>query len=361
MLKTCVRFFRIKTPLFEASHRVTLPKAKSIIGTSQRSDRQYDPTKMKKLQSLVKDQVYTPGISLSDSVKKLAKTDKEFNDFLKNFKAKGEPEWSSLLDSPANLDLKSYLKDPKRKTQDRLDELYMHDQLRKKKAAETLYAEHTLRQDDHEYDRGEMDGSEPVKSDGAIYRNSDVKYRDIGEDVFLNAENFKILFIEAGGSTNITKLARVNSRNVLLYMGNTDGVIGYGRGKGFSYQIAFDMAVDQCKKNLICINIDHFMTTPGYLTGHYNDTTLKIYPAPQGTSWGHPLYYNILALAGLTSFRFKIFSRNVNKYALIYCFFQCLTKNTTPRIIAQRSGEKIYQMTYGRGMRRDYNPSLFNV
>ena len=356
-----MRFFRKKSPLFEASHRYTLPKTRSVTGLPQRSEKLYDPDRLQKLQKLVNDHSYLPGLSLADSVKKLAKTDLEFNDFLKTFKSKDEPEWNSLLDSPASLDIKSYLKDPKRSAQDRLDELHMHDQLRKKLISEKLYAQHIKNQDKHEYRATELDQDSHYRPLHTMRTRADVRNRDVGDNVFLSTKNFHIMFIDAGSTTNITKLSRVNHRHVLLYMGNCDGIISYGRGKGISYQMAYDDAVDQCKRNMICINLDHYMTTPGYLSGHFNDTTVRIWAAPQGMSWGHILYYNILALAGLNGFTFKLYSRNVNKYAIIYCFFKCFVKNMTPRQISQQRGVKIYQMTYGRSLRRDYKSSLFSV
>lgn len=361
MLKVCLRFFRKKTPLFEASHRYTLPKIHSISGSSFKSERLNDPDKLKKLQSLVKDHVYNPGLSLSESVKKLAKTDEEFNQFLKNFKKTDEPEWSSILDAPDPVKLKSYLKDPKRKTQDRLDELHMHDQLKKKLAAEQLNEAYTFKKDSPEYGKDFIDEDANPKPIMSIKTKKDMKYRHIGEKVFINKQNFTIMFIEASSTTNITKLSRVNTRKVLLYMGNTDGIVSYGKGKGASYQQAYDDAIDQCKRNIICINLDHFHTVTGFTTAHYNGTILKLYSAKDNDVWGHPMYYNILALAGLHNLRFKIYSRNVNKYALIYCFFQCLVNNETPRMLAQKTGEKIYQMTFGRGLRKDYKTTDFDI
>ena len=235
----------------------------------------------------------------------------------------------------------------------------MHDQLRKKLIADKLYTRHRAKQDTDKFSFRQLHGEQDVQSQKSINLKSKIQMRDVGDDIFFNIDNFHIMFLDAGSSTNITKLARVNSRRVLLYMGNSDGIVAYGKGKGESYQIAYDDAVDQCKRNIICINIDHFKTVPGYLESHYNDMALQIFPAGSSQAWGHPMYYNILALAGLNNFRFRIRSRHPNKYSLIYCFFDCLTKNVTPRHIAQLHGTKIYQMTFGRGINRDYN-STFN-
>ena len=59
-----------------------------------------------------------------------------------------------------------------------------------------------------------------------------------------------------GSTTNITRLNRVNSRRTLIYCGNQDGIISYGKGKGKDYKQAFDKAILDCKKNLIAIPVD---------------------------------------------------------------------------------------------------------
>ncbi|OMJ92573.1 hypothetical protein SteCoe_4582 [Stentor coeruleus] len=75
-------------------------------------------------------------------------------------------------------------------------------------------------------------------------------------------------------------------------MGNTDGIISYGKGVGDSYKEAWDDAIYLLKKN-ICIPIDHYYTTVGHMIRHFNDTTVEIFPARNNSAWGHLLYYNI--------------------------------------------------------------------
>ncbi|OMJ84988.1 hypothetical protein SteCoe_13825 [Stentor coeruleus] len=325
------------------------------------SERLYDPNKLEKLQSLVGKHVYTAGVSLSDQVKKLAKKDPNFNEFLKKFKSREEPELNSYLDAPKKVDMKSYLKDPARSAKDRLDELHMHDQLRKKAIAEKVYEDQIKSISSHLYQHEQLEEDPEYPEDLTLSTKDQIKNRYIGENIYFNIENFKIMFIEAGSSTNITTLARVNKRQILLYMGNTDGIISYGKGVGISYQEAWDDAIYMLKKNVICIPIDHYYTTMGHMIGHFNDTTVEIFPARNNSAWGHLLHYNILALAGLNNFRFRLRSRNVNNYAIIYCFFKCLIQNKTPKMIAEQRGQKLYQITYGRGVRKDYNPKQFSL
>ncbi|OMJ92572.1 hypothetical protein SteCoe_4581 [Stentor coeruleus] len=174
MFRVCVRFFRKKSPLYEASHRHTLPKQESITGISMKSEKLYDPDKLGKLQNLVGKHVYTAGISLSDSVKKLAKKDPNFNEFLKNFKSRDEPELNPF-DAPKEINLKSFIKDPVRSAKDRLDELHMHDQLRKKAIAENVYEDQIKRFGSHLYQYEQLEEDLEYPEDRTISTKTQVK------------------------------------------------------------------------------------------------------------------------------------------------------------------------------------------
>lgn len=329
-----------------------MPKTESLTGRPNSNLKLIDQNKLERLRSLIGKNVYSSGISLSDNVKKLARTDKDFNDFLKQFRTKDEPSMPNYLDAPESLDMHKYMKDAKRTEADRLDELYLLDKFRKKKLAETLASEERKNRLSHEF----MD--EQLESDGgdfneeSLMTKSDIKNIEFGNRVYFNEENFQTMFIGAGSSTNITKLARVNKRWVLLYMGDTSGIISYGRGTGLNYQDAYERAVMELKRNMICINIDRLMTVPGYLTGRYSNTVVEIFRYPR-LFRGYTHYYNILALAGLKDFGMRLRCRNVNEHAIMYAFFNCLIQNETPRSISEKTGMKFYEISYGRAWGED--------
>jgi len=53
---------------------------------------------IKKLKNFVEHQKQDPGKSLNASIKGLARRDPSFNEFLRNFKAKNEHNWASIVD-----------------------------------------------------------------------------------------------------------------------------------------------------------------------------------------------------------------------------------------------------------------------
>lgn len=97
-----------------------------------------------------------------------------------------------------------------------------------------------------------------------------------GNEIF-NPGDFTLIFIDSDFVTNVTKLNRVNSRRVLIFMGNQGGVISYGKGKGGDYEQAYENAFKRLRENMICIHLDSFNTVPMVLTGKHNDFKLKIY------------------------------------------------------------------------------------
>jgi ribosomal protein S5 len=71
-------------------------------------------------------------------------------------------------------------------------------------------------------------------------------------------------------------------------MGNCNGVIGYGKGKGNDFEDALSKAINNCKKNLIAINLDHMITWPRKVTETFQGIILTVEPAKNFNSWGHP-------------------------------------------------------------------------
>ena len=64
---------------------------------------------------------------------------------------------------------------------------------------------------------------------------------------------FTLMFMDSDSVTNVTSLNRVNQRRVLIFIGNEEGLVSYGKGKAEDYEIAFDHAFKSLKKNLICL------------------------------------------------------------------------------------------------------------
>lgn len=61
-------------------------------------------------------------------------------------------------------------------------------------------------------------------------------------DEIFNPRHFTLIFITSDSVTNVTRLNRINQRRVLIFIGNLEGVISYGKGKAEDYEGAFEKA-----------------------------------------------------------------------------------------------------------------------
>ncbi len=153
---------------------------------------------------------------------------------------------------------------------------------------------------------------------------------------------------------NMTRLNRVYERRILLYMGNKEGMISYGIGRGPLYQDAYVDAYKQLRKNIIVIETDPFFTCPSDLKGKFNDFRLYIKSVYDPKIWGNPILALMLRYAGLYHVEFIVKSRNKEPYAMVFAFFKAVTKNHTPDQVAEIFGTKGYRHYIGRPRRYDY-------
>jgi ribosomal protein S5 len=297
----------------------------------------------------VKQYKSTPGKSLNESIKSMAKRDESFNEFLKNFKTKNEQGWANIIDLTQEEQERRLLE----KTPDqRKNEMVMMEEFRRRKNLQRYFDQMKKQKAAESTAMGDRD---PVidMEDEAINRESQFKhsgperYFTPGKDDIFNPAEFTLIFIDSDSVTNVTALNRVNARRVLLFIGNSNGVISYAMGKGEDYEAAFETAFKKLRANLICIPLDQLMTVPQVLKARHNDFRITIYPQMQPNYWGHPVVWKMLIHTGFFHCRFWVKSRKRDPYSMIYAFFQAVTKNRTQDELAQITGRKITQISYG--------------
>jgi ribosomal protein S5 len=117
----------------------------------------------------------------------------------------------------------------------------------------------------------------------------------IGE--MYDTTEFNLIFLDADAICNVTRLNRIMRRRCLIYLGNKDGLISYGMGRGYTYQDAYVNCFRELKKNMIQIQIDALNTCPGRLIGRYHDYAIKIFSRREPNIWGSPLFTLMLRYA----------------------------------------------------------------
>jgi ribosomal protein S5 len=153
----------------------------------------------------------------------------------------------------------------------------------------------------------------------------------------------------------MTRLNRVYERRILLYMGNKEGMISYGIGRGGLYNEAYTEAYRQLKKNLIVIRQDPLFSCPTDLKARFNDFRIYIRSQYDPKIWGNPIMALMLRYAGLYHCSFVIISRSKEPYAMVFAFFKAVTKNVTPDILAEMSGTKSNNQYIGRPRRYEHS------
>ena len=146
-------------------------------------------------------------------------------------------------------------------------------------------------------------------------------------DEVFDPRDFAMVFLASDSVTNVTSLNRVNSRRVLIFLGNGNGLVTYGKGKAEEYEQAFDNAMKKARQNMVCLDIDEIFTSPRILSGRHNDFKINIFPQQVPNYWGNPTIWEMLKHTGFFHCRFTCVSRKRDPYSLVYGFFNAITKN----------------------------------
>ena len=195
---------------------------------------------------------------------------------------------------------------------------------------------------------GEAD--EESKNDATLENWDQIK--KIGQYKF-QRDDFMTFVISQDVTTLVTKLNRINHFRSLIFAGNANGVIGYGKGKGNDFEEAMKNAESNLKKNLIAIDLDHFCTLPIPIKDRYNGFELRLFPNKGMNAWGSPMIGHLLLLTGITDCSFKCIFRNLNPYAAIMTYFKIVTQIKTPRQMSETKGVKIYRESWGKPILMD--------
>lgn len=73
------------------------------------------------------------------------------------------------------------------------------------------------------------------------------RFFEPGRDELFDADEFTLIFMDSDSVTNVTSLNRVNQRRVLIFIGNGNGLVTYGKGKAEEYEQAFDNALKKAR------------------------------------------------------------------------------------------------------------------
>lgn len=189
----------------------------------------------------------------------MARRDPSFNEFLKNFKAKNEQNWASIIDMTQEDQEEQLLaKTP----QYRENEMIMLEEFRRRKMHKDFY-DIKIKETRDQANRDNI--TDPILDKLTPQTLAKFKEKqsagperhfEPAKDEIFNPRDFTLIFVDSDSVTNVTTLNRINQRRVLIFAGNGNGIISYGKGKGEDYEKAFDNAFKFMRTNLVCLSLD---------------------------------------------------------------------------------------------------------
>lgn len=99
------------------------------------------------------------------------------------------------------------------------------------------------------------------------------------------------------------------------------------KGKGMDFEQAMLNAIQDCKRNLVPIQIDMFHSCPFTLESKFNKFKIEINPRVSGMNpYGHPTIVGLLMLTGINHCSFKVHHRNTTPYAMLNAYMDAVTQ-----------------------------------
>lgn len=172
--------------------------------------------------------------------------------------------------------------------------------------------------------------------------------------------DFLIMVMETKMVSNVVTLGRVSNFTSLVYCGNFNGIISYGRGRGKDPEDSLVKAIENAKQNMIAINLDLYNTWPTYLKAKFNGVVIEMWPRKEFNSWGSMTVGAMIQSAGIHNCMFHYIQDSPKPLNLVYCFFKLMTRATTPKIMAEQRGFKSYQFLFGPNEQNKRVPQLFH-
>jgi len=113
--------------------------------------------------------------------------------------------------------------------------------------------------------------------------------------------------------TRVVAGGRRFSFSVVVVVGDKNGSVGVGIGKGSDTAIAIEKAIKSAKKNMIKIKKTDTNSLPHEVRAKYNSADVLIIPVPGKGLVAGSAVRNVLDHAGITDITAKILSRSKNK------------------------------------------------
>jgi small subunit ribosomal protein S5 len=131
----------------------------------------------------------------------------------------------------------------------------------------------------------------------------------------------------------------------LVVVGDQKGRVGYGKGKAKEVPEAIRKATEQAKRKIVRVPLREGRTLHHDMDGRHGAGKVVLRTAPAGTGIiaGGPMRA-VFEMLGVQDIVAKS-TGSPNPYNMIRATLDGLTKETSPRLVAQRRGKKLSELT----------------
>ena len=172
-------------------------------------------------------------------------------------------------------------------------------------------------------------------------------------------EDFDYIIMDTKVTSNTTTLKRITKFASFVYGGNTNGIVGYGKGTGNDLEEAFLRARFDLHRNLISLNLDVINTFPKGIRAKFNRTEITMWSRQNFNSWGNYLFAHMIQMSGIHHCSFRVVQRSPNPRALVFCLMKLFTQNLTPKQLAEDHGVKLYDTVWMKDTTRKNDAKNF--
>ncbi|OUS43287.1 ribosomal protein S5, C-terminal domain-domain-containing protein [Ostreococcus tauri] len=149
--------------------------------------------------------------------------------------------------------------------------------------------------------------------------------------------------IDVNRTNKVTKGGDLTNFTALVVVGNGDGVIGFGSGKGADVGLAIDKAYRKASRSLVYVKRFDEHTIYHEVKGKYCKTLAVMLPAASGSGIvANDTVEAICTLAGIKNIKAKIHGSH-HPHNTVRAVFDALEAVESPEDVAERTGMNIYR------------------
>ena len=161
----------------------------------------------------------------------------------------------------------------------------------------------------------------------------------------LGSEVLEEKLVQVNRVAKVVKGGRIFGFTAVTVVGDGNGKIGFGRGKAREVPIAIQKALDHARRNMVSIELKGD-TIQYPIKTKYGASVVYMKPAAPGTGIiaGGPMRA-VFEMLGIQDVVAKSLGSQ-NPYNMIRATISGLTKEWSPRMVAQRRGKKVSEITF---------------